>query len=72
MICEVCSKNIVMLFNFLTRKKYIGYAQSNTLPKKKSSGPFVRPDCPNTNVLKITRYIMFLIRNVLLCIKTFL
>jgi len=35
----------------LTLKKYIGYAQSNTLPMKNKSGPFVLPDWPNTRVL---------------------
>ena len=46
----------------------MGYAQSKTLPKKNSNGPFVRPDCPNTNVLK---YIMKMIqKNVVICNKT--
>ena len=46
----------------------MGYAQSKTLPKKNSNGPFVRPDCPNTNVLE---YIMKMIqKNVVICNKT--
>ena len=49
---------VKIFFYLLTLRKYIGYAQSKTLPKKKSKGPFVRPDCPNTNVLK---YIMKMI-----------
>ena len=52
----MCGKEIIL--HLLTLRKYMGYAQSKTLPKKNSNGPFVRPDCPNTNVLK---YIMKMI-----------
>ena len=34
-----------------TLRKYMGYAQRRTLPRKKRRGPRVRPLCPKTKVL---------------------